>query len=72
VSAVVYIVACRSLDTDEDRRLARAADIGLDPDAPQSSRFRGRDGSSKFELGPGVEAEMIDRHDAGQAPQLRP
>jgi nucleobase:cation symporter-1, NCS1 family len=38
VSAVVYIVACRSRDTDEDRRLARAADIGLDPDAPQSSR----------------------------------
>jgi nucleobase:cation symporter-1, NCS1 family len=34
VSAVVYIVACRSLDTDEDRRLARAADIGLDPHAP--------------------------------------
>jgi nucleobase:cation symporter-1, NCS1 family len=33
VSAVVYIVACRSLDTDEDRRLARAADIGMDPDA---------------------------------------
>ena len=32
VSALVYIVACRSLDTDEDRRLARAADIGLDPD----------------------------------------
>jgi hypothetical protein len=46
VSAVVYIVACRSLDTDEDRRLARAADVGLDPDARQSSRFRGRDGSS--------------------------
>ena len=44
VSALVYIVACRSLDTDEDRRLARAADIGLDPDAPQSFRFRGRDG----------------------------
>ncbi len=34
VSAVVYIVACRSLDTEEDRRLASAADIGLDPDAP--------------------------------------
>jgi nucleobase:cation symporter-1, NCS1 family len=34
VSAVVYIVACRSLDTDEDRRLARSADIGLDSDAP--------------------------------------
>jgi NCS1 family nucleobase:cation symporter-1 len=44
VSAVVYIVACRSLDTDQDRRLASAADIGLDPDAPQSFRFRGRDG----------------------------
>src|ERR1700729_976927 len=38
VSAVVYIIACRSLDADEDRRLAGAADIGLDPDAPQSSR----------------------------------
>jgi purine-cytosine permease-like protein len=34
VSALVYIVACRSLDIDEDRRLARAADSGLDPDAP--------------------------------------
>jgi nucleobase:cation symporter-1, NCS1 family len=33
VAAVVYIVACRSLDTGEDRRLAHAADIGLDPDA---------------------------------------
>jgi NCS1 nucleoside transporter family len=40
VSAVVYIVACRSLDTDEDRRLARAADIGLDPDAPPSRSNR--------------------------------
>jgi nucleobase:cation symporter-1, NCS1 family len=38
VSAVVYIVACRSLDTDADQRLAHAADIGLDPDAAQSSR----------------------------------
>ena len=38
VSAVVYVVACRSLNTDEDRRLARAADIGLDPDVPPSSR----------------------------------
>jgi NCS1 family nucleobase:cation symporter-1 len=37
VSAVVYIIACRSLDADEDRRLAGAADIGLDPDAPSSS-----------------------------------
>jgi purine-cytosine permease-like protein len=30
VSAAVYVVACRSLDTEEDRRLARTADIGLD------------------------------------------
>jgi len=37
VSALVYVIACRSLDTDEDRRLARAADIGLDPDEPRSS-----------------------------------
>jgi purine-cytosine permease-like protein len=32
VSAVVYLIACRSLDIGEDRRLAHAADIGLDPD----------------------------------------
>jgi NCS1 family nucleobase:cation symporter-1 len=32
VSAIVYVWACRSLDTDEDRRLAHIADIGLDPD----------------------------------------
>jgi purine-cytosine permease-like protein len=31
VSAMVYVTACRSLDIDEDRRLAEAADIGLDP-----------------------------------------
>jgi hypothetical protein len=31
VSAVVYILACRSLDLDADRRRAAAADIGLDP-----------------------------------------
>jgi nucleobase:cation symporter-1, NCS1 family len=34
VSALVYIAACRSLDTEGDRRRARAADLGLDPDAP--------------------------------------
>jgi nucleobase:cation symporter-1, NCS1 family len=33
VSALVYIVACRSLDTDQDRRRAYIADTGLDPDA---------------------------------------
>ncbi|MDP9087377.1 MAG: cytosine permease [Pseudomonadota bacterium] len=32
VSALVYGVACRSLDIDEDRLLAHTADIGLDPD----------------------------------------
>jgi len=32
VSAIVYIVACRSLDVEVDRRLAYAADVGLDPD----------------------------------------
>lgn len=33
VSAVVYVIACRSLDIEEDRLLARTADIGLDPDS---------------------------------------
>jgi len=33
VSAVVYIVSCRSLDVPADRRQAHAADQGLDPDA---------------------------------------
>jgi NCS1 family nucleobase:cation symporter-1 len=34
VSAIVYIWACRSLDVEADRRLAHAADVGLDPNAP--------------------------------------
>jgi nucleobase:cation symporter-1, NCS1 family len=34
VSAAVYLLACRSLDTDEDRRRAARADEGLDPDVP--------------------------------------
>ena len=34
VSALVYVVACRSLNTDEDRRLAETADIGLDAAKP--------------------------------------
>ena len=33
VSAIVYLLACRSLDLESDRRLAHTADIGLDPDA---------------------------------------
>jgi nucleobase:cation symporter-1, NCS1 family len=33
VSALVYVIACRSLDVAEDRRRAHSADIGLDPDA---------------------------------------
>jgi nucleobase:cation symporter-1, NCS1 family len=31
VSALVYIMACRSLDITADRRRAHAADVGLDP-----------------------------------------
>jgi purine-cytosine permease-like protein len=32
VAAAVYILACRSLDLEADRRRAEAADLGLDPD----------------------------------------
>ncbi len=32
VSALVYLLACRSMDLKEDRRRALAADVGLDPD----------------------------------------
>ena len=32
VSALVYLLACRSMDLQEDQRRARAADVGLDPD----------------------------------------
>ena len=31
VSALVYLLACRSLDLQEDQRRALAADVGLDP-----------------------------------------
>ncbi len=31
ISALVYLVACRSLDVETDRRRAFAADLGLDP-----------------------------------------
>jgi len=32
VAAGVYLLACRSIDLEHDRRLAAAADVGLDPD----------------------------------------
>jgi NCS1 nucleoside transporter family len=32
VSAIVYLLACRSLNIEEDKRRAYIADIGLDPD----------------------------------------
>jgi NCS1 nucleoside transporter family len=32
VAAGVYLLACRAMDLDQDRRWAAAADVGLDPD----------------------------------------
>ena len=32
VAAGIYLLACRSVDLERDRRLAAAADVGLDPD----------------------------------------
>jgi nucleobase:cation symporter-1, NCS1 family len=32
VAAAVYLLCCRSLDLEQDRRRAAAADVGLDPD----------------------------------------
>lgn len=38
VSALVYVLLCRSLDLEHDRRCAAAADVGLDPgDAPAAA-----------------------------------
>jgi purine-cytosine permease-like protein len=34
VAAGVYLLACRSIDMEHERRHAAAADLGLDPDAP--------------------------------------
>jgi len=34
VSAGVYLIACRSLNLEKERRRAAAADLGLDPDDP--------------------------------------
>jgi NCS1 family nucleobase:cation symporter-1 len=42
VSAAVYLIACRSLDLDEDRRRAHAADIGLEPDEAARSDSHAR------------------------------
>ncbi|MGH8132064.1 MAG: purine-cytosine permease family protein [Steroidobacteraceae bacterium] len=38
VSAGVYLIACRSIDLEHDRRQAAAADVGLDPDDRVSVR----------------------------------
>jgi purine-cytosine permease-like protein len=32
VAAAVYLLSCRSMDLEHDRRRAAAADVGLDPD----------------------------------------
>ena len=34
VSAGIYLLACRSIDLEQEWRRARAADVGLDPQAP--------------------------------------
>jgi nucleobase:cation symporter-1, NCS1 family len=34
VAAAVYLIACRSVDLEHDRRRAAAADVGLDPEPP--------------------------------------
>jgi hypothetical protein len=38
VAALVYILACRSLDVQEDRRRAEQADAGLDSPLRAASR----------------------------------
>jgi hypothetical protein len=32
VAAAVYLLCCRSMDLEQDRQRAAAADFGLDPD----------------------------------------
>jgi len=34
VAAIVYLVACRSFNVENDRQLARTADLGLEPVDP--------------------------------------
>jgi hypothetical protein len=31
VAALVYLLMCRSIDLEHDKKLAAAADVGLDP-----------------------------------------
>jgi len=38
VAALVYVLACRSLDVDADRRRAEQADAGLDAPVRAASR----------------------------------
>jgi NCS1 family nucleobase:cation symporter-1 len=38
VSAGIYLLLCRSLDLEHDRRRAHAADVGLDPDDASAAR----------------------------------
>ena len=45
VSSVVYLLACRSLDLESDRRLAYSADIGLDPDSGAAAGIAGVGGA---------------------------
>ena len=40
VSALVYLLACRSFDLEHDRRRAAEADRGLDRDAPEGAPAR--------------------------------
>jgi len=37
VSAGIYLLTCRSLDLENEWRRVRAADIGLEPQAPASA-----------------------------------
>lgn len=45
ISALVYILACRSLDVAADRRQAHAADLGLDPGPLEGGVDEGIDGA---------------------------
>jgi hypothetical protein len=38
VSAGIYLLLCRSVDLEHDRRRAHAADVGLDPDDASAAR----------------------------------
>jgi NCS1 nucleoside transporter family len=37
VAALIYLLCCRSLDVEADRRRAHSADVGLDPDADRAA-----------------------------------